>query len=57
LEHNFAAIRLVAKGYVLDTRFEKAFSSDVCKRALAAFREHGIRPPVVLQQDSGPSPS
>lgn len=41
------AMRLRAKAYVLDVRFEKAFQSDVYLRASEAFRLNGIqRPPL-----------
>ncbi len=42
------AIRLKAKAYVLDVRFEKAFETDVTVHATEAFAKHGIkRPPLV----------
>ncbi len=42
------AIRLRAKAYVLDVRFEKSFQTDVYVRATEAFEKHGIkRPPLV----------
>ena len=41
-------IRLKAKAYVLDVRFEKSFQTDVYVRATEAFGKHGIkRPPLV----------
>lgn len=41
------AIRLRAKAYVLDVRFEKEFQTDVYVRATEAFEKHGIkRPPL-----------
>lgn len=39
------AIRLRAKAYVLDVRYEKAFQSDIVLRAERLFREQGIRRP------------
>lgn len=39
------AIRLRAKAYVLDVRYEKAFQSDIVVRTARLFREHGIRRP------------
>ena len=40
-------IRLKAKAYVLDVRFEKSFQTDVYVRATEAFGKHGIkRPPL-----------
>lgn len=35
-------LHLVARAYVFDTRYEKAFASDVTERVHQAFREHGI---------------
>lgn len=34
---------ITAKAYVYDTRYERSFASDVTDRALAAFREEGIK--------------
>ncbi|WP_394822730.1 mechanosensitive ion channel family protein [Pendulispora albinea] len=50
LEHGMVAIRLRAKAYVLDVQYEKAFETDVTKRVLAAFHEHHIVPPRVMQR-------
>ncbi len=44
---NFVAIRLRLKAYVLDTKHEKAFETDVTLRTLRAFREAGIAAPTV----------
>lgn len=43
------AVRLRAKAYVLDVRFEKAFETDVNERVLARFQAEGIRPPATLR--------
>lgn len=45
------ALHMKARPYVLDTRYEKAFETDVHLRALDAFRKHGIRPPVLLRRE------
>jgi len=50
IRDSYFAIRMRAKAYVLDLHYEKAFVSDVTVRALAAFREAGIRPPAMLHQ-------
>ncbi len=42
------AIHLKARPYVLDTKYEKPFETDVHTRVAEAFREAGIRPPAVL---------
>lgn len=36
-------VRIRAKAYVFNTRYEKAFVSDVTERARQAFAEHGVR--------------
>jgi hypothetical protein len=41
-------VELVAKAYVFDMRFEKAFASDVTDRVLSAFRSDGIQFPAVV---------
>jgi small-conductance mechanosensitive channel len=55
---SYVAYLLKARPYVFDCKYEKAFETDVHLRVLAAFREHGIRPPAVLhRQLSGDGPS
>lgn len=49
--NDIIAIRLRLKAYVLDTKYEKAFETDVTLRALGAFAEHGIGPPAVLHRN------
>jgi small-conductance mechanosensitive channel len=51
---NYVAIRLRLKSYVLDTKYEKAFETDVNLRVLGAFREHGIMPPAMLRRSLDP---
>ena len=41
------ALRLTAKAYVLDVRYEKAFETDVVLRTTEAFRAHGIARPAI----------
>lgn len=48
---SYVGLRLRAKAYVLDVRFEKAFETDVNERVLAGFREAGILPPAVLNRN------
>lgn len=50
IRESYFAVRLRAKAYVLDVRYEKAFETDVTERALAAFRESSIEPPAVLHR-------
>ena len=50
IEKEYVALRLRAKAYVLDVKYEKAFETDVTERAFEAFREHGILPPAILHR-------
>ncbi len=49
------AIRLRAKAYVLDVRYEKAFQSDIVVRTAKLFREAGILRPGRDQRSQGDS--
>ncbi len=42
---HYVAIRLRAKAYVVDVKYEKAFESDVSQRVLEAFQKQGIHAP------------
>ena len=42
-----AAMRLQAKAYVMDVRFEKEFQTDVFLRGTEALRSHGIKRPLL----------
>ena len=42
---DMVVVQLRAKGYVLDTRYEKAFETDVSKRVLLAFSRYDVLPP------------
>ncbi len=53
VHQNYFAIRLRAKVYVLDVKYEKALETDVTERALAGFRDRGVLPPAVLHRDIG----
>ncbi len=50
LKEEFVAVHLRGKAYVMDTKYEKAFETDVSKSVLAAFRLHAIQPPAVLHR-------
>ncbi|MFP5431195.1 MAG: mechanosensitive ion channel family protein [Gammaproteobacteria bacterium] len=50
IQQEYVAIRLRAKAYVLDVKYEKAFETDVTLRVMAAFRAHGIMPPAILHR-------
>lgn len=43
---HYLAVRLRAKAYVIDVRYEKDFETDVTERVLDGFREAGIKPPI-----------
>lgn len=47
LFESFVALKLTVKAYVLDTKYERAFETDVTLRALAQFKEVGILLPGV----------
>jgi len=49
---NYIAIRLRLKAYVLDTKHEKAFETDITLRTLRAFREAKIAAPTVFPADA-----
>ncbi|MEM9860262.1 MAG: mechanosensitive ion channel domain-containing protein [Myxococcota bacterium] len=51
VEANFIALRLRLKAYVLDTRFEKRFETDINLKVHRAFRERAIAPPVILHRN------
>lgn len=50
---HYVAVRLRLKAYVLDTKYEKAFDTDVNLRVLSAFRDEKILPPGVLHGERG----
>ncbi|MCA9612897.1 MAG: mechanosensitive ion channel family protein, partial [Myxococcales bacterium] len=52
-----AAIRLRAKVYVLDVKYEKALETDVTEQIVAAFARHRILPPALLHRDANGSPA
>lgn len=45
-EHYFT-VRLRVRAYVLDVVYEEEYASDVTKRVLSAFRDHGVKPPSI----------
>ena len=51
VQANYFAVRLRAKAYVLDVRFEKQFETDVTERVLSGFRAAGVQPPAILHRD------
>lgn len=50
IQDSYFAIRLRAKGYVIDVEHEKAFETDVTERVLEGFRSARIGPPAVLHR-------
>ncbi len=44
------ALRIRLKAYVLDTKYEKKFETDVTLRVIESFREEGIQPPAILHR-------
>jgi len=57
MQENLIAVRFRLKAYVLDTRYEKAFETDVNLRVMQAFREAGIQPPAILHRTLDLQPS
>lgn len=53
IHESYVGVRLRLKAYVLDTRYEKAFETDVNLRVMEAFRQHSIEPPAILHRVSG----
>ncbi|RMA82419.1 mechanosensitive ion channel family protein [Umboniibacter marinipuniceus] len=47
---NYVAIKLRLKAYVLDTRYEKLFETDVNLRVIEAFRKKDIKPAAILHR-------
>lgn len=54
---DMVAIRVRLKAYVLDTKFEKAFETDVHLRVLQAFAAQAIAPPALLHRSVAVGPS
>jgi small-conductance mechanosensitive channel len=50
VHESYFALRLRAKVYVMDVKFEKALESEVTERITEAFRVAGILPPAVLHR-------
>ncbi|HVY46651.1 MAG TPA: mechanosensitive ion channel domain-containing protein [Minicystis sp.] len=53
IQNDYFAVRLRAKVYVLDVKYETELASDVTERVLEAFRRHGVGPPAVLHRGEG----
>lgn len=51
IEH-YIALQLKLKAYVLDTKYEKDFVTDVTLRVLENFEAEGIRPPAILHRNT-----
>ena len=45
------ALRLCLKAYVLDTKYEKDFETDITLHVMKLFGEHGISPPAILHRN------
>jgi small-conductance mechanosensitive channel len=50
VESNYIAVRLRAKAYVLDVKYEQEYATDVTERVLQALREAGVAPPAMLHR-------
>lgn len=49
---NYLAIKLTCKVYVVDTKFEKLFETDITLRVMTEFRKHDIKPPAIAFKSS-----
>lgn len=49
---NYLAIKLTCKVYVVDTKFEKLFETDITLRVMSEFRKHQILPPAIAVKSS-----
>jgi small-conductance mechanosensitive channel len=52
LVQSYVAFEIKARPYVLDTKYEKAFETDVHLRVTEGFRKAGIQPPAILHRDT-----
>jgi small-conductance mechanosensitive channel len=57
VEQSYLAVRLRAKVYVLDVKYEKALESDVTERVLLGFAEHRVSPPAMLHRTLNEPPA
>ncbi len=55
ITENYLAVRLRVKAYVLDTRYEKLFETDVNMRVMDAFAEAGIVAPAIMVRTAAPT--
>lgn len=53
---NCLALHLRLKAYVLDTKFEKDFETDVTLHVMKLFAEQGIQPPTLLMREVATQP-
>lgn len=53
IHQSYVTVRLRLKAYVLDTRYEKAFESDINIRVMQALRQRRILPPAILHRGVG----
>ena len=47
---NYLAIKLTCKAYVVDTKYEKLFETDITLRVMQEFRKNNIQPPAIAMQ-------
>ncbi len=56
IKDEYVAFHIKARPYVLDTKYEKPFESDVHLRVHEAFRQHGVMPPAILHRQIQSAP-
>jgi small-conductance mechanosensitive channel len=53
VHESYFAVRLRAKAYVLDVKYEKAYETDVTERIMESFARNGIMAPAILHRSAG----
>ncbi len=51
MRSNYLALRIRAKVYVLDVKYEKVLESDITERVMESFRKYNIHPPAILHRN------
>jgi len=57
IHEGYFAVRLRAKAYVLDVKYEQEYATDLTERVLQAFRDAGVAPPALLHRPLAEPPA
>jgi small-conductance mechanosensitive channel len=57
IHESYFAVRLRAKAYVLDVKYEQEYATDLNERVLQAFRDAGVAPPALLHRPLAEPPA